>query len=236
MVIYIKKGLSILMLLIGVIGILYAGINIHSYINEYKVSEKKYEEIAQMYNDEPDNEQRLLEMNKDYIGWISVEGTEIQYPVVVTDNNEYYLNHNFYNEPDKVGAIFMDYRNSNENLGKNTIIYGHNMKDESMFGSLKKLIHEDISGNPKITFEFKDETYEWEIFTAYETYTEEWMQVKFEDDHEFASYIDTLEYNSDKFPLKENLNSSDKLITLATCTPNDLNERLVVQGKLIKDE
>ena len=63
------------MLLIGVIGILYAGINIHSYINEYKVSEKKYEEIAQMYNDEPDNEQRLLEMNKDYIGWISVEGT-----------------------------------------------------------------------------------------------------------------------------------------------------------------
>ena len=234
--IIIKKGISFLLLLTGLFGIIYASTNIYHYYNEYKVSGEKYEQLTAMYHEEQSDDKSLSDINSDYIGWISVEGTDIEYPVVLPKDNDYYLDHNFYHEPDKVGAIFMDYRNSGEFLGENTVIYGHNMKDESMFGSLKKLIHEDVVDDPKITLEFQGETYEWQVFSAYETYEADWMQVEFENDADYTTYINSLQQDSEKFPLKEKLSSSDKLITLATCTPNDRNERLVVQGKLIKDE
>lgn len=232
----IKKGISLLLLLTGLFGIIYASTNIYQYYNEYKISGEKYEQLTAMYNEEQSDSPSLSDINSDYVGWISVEGTDIEYPVVLAKDNDYYLDHNFYHEPDKVGAIFMDYRNSADQLGENTVIYGHNMKDESMFGSLKKLIHEDVIDDPKITLEFQGEIYEWQVFSAYETYEADWMQVDFENDEDYTTYINSLQQESEKFPLVEKLTSSDKLITLATCTPNDRNERLVVQGKLIKDE
>lgn len=80
----------------------------------------------------------LEAINPDVVGWIAAEGTEIDYPVVRGKDNDFYLRHLFMGEQNKLGSIFMDYRNHSDFSNKNTIIYGHNMKDGSMFSSLIK--------------------------------------------------------------------------------------------------
>lgn len=84
-----------------------------------------------------EGENYLLSKNTDYIGWIQIEGTEINYPIVRDREDDYYLTHTFSGEENPCGTIFMD-RICSFSQGGNTILYGHNMKDGSMFGALKK--------------------------------------------------------------------------------------------------
>ena len=79
---------------------------------------------------------KLINKNPDTIGWIKVLGTDINYPVVQTNNNDFYLTHSFDKSYNKAGWIFADYRNKFDNTDKNIVIYGHNMRDGSMFGSM----------------------------------------------------------------------------------------------------
>ena len=76
------------------------------------------------------------QQNRDVIGWISIPGTSIDYPVVRTDDNEFYLNHNVLKEESKHGAIFMDFRNADRGQQKHIILYGHDMKNGTMFHGL----------------------------------------------------------------------------------------------------
>lgn len=78
-----------------------------------------------------------MAINPQIIGWISVDGTKLNNPILQADNNDYYLNHNFKNKESRAGSVFMDYRNQILDMNKNTILYGHAMKNETMFGSLK---------------------------------------------------------------------------------------------------
>lgn len=78
----------------------------------------------------------LYEMNKDMIGWLNAEGTRIDYPVVRSMDQEYYLHHNFYGDEDKYGCLFVKDIADVDTPGTNFIIYGHNMKDGAMFGEL----------------------------------------------------------------------------------------------------
>lgn len=231
------------------IGITYSLINIYNHYNEYQISESKYQQLTSIYQGDnttkdekyteitkkSDAKDTLSQINDDYVGWLSVEGTYVEYPVVLGNDNAYYLNHNFYQETDKVGAVFMDYRNSRELLGKNTIIYGHNMKDDSMFGSLKRLLDISLANGQKIILDFQGKKYEWEIIVAYETFDEDWMQVEFESDAEYTHFFNNLDAGTELLPSENSLKKTDNVITLATCTPNDRNERLIVHGKLIKE-
>ena len=85
----------------------------------------------------------LIKINPEVVSWISVAGTNIHYPVVQHSDNEYYLNHTFDGSKNGAGWVFMDYRNSIDTQNRNTIIYAHNRKDGSMFGSLKNTLNNE---------------------------------------------------------------------------------------------
>lgn len=220
-------------LFISIIGISVSSYFIISTKYSYKKAEQKYDEIVSVY--EKSEFDHLQQINQDYLGWIKVEGTNINYPVVQGVDNDFYLTHNFHKEPDKVGSIYMDYRNSNNELDKNVIIYGHNMKDQSMFATLRHFLDEEFfNENKTITLEFSDNEYEWEVFSAYVTRETDWMEVDFNEPSnflDFAGNMSNKSYNSSSSDINEN----DQIITLATCTSHVDDERVVVHGKLIKE-
>lgn len=210
---------------------------------EYHESNQKYKVIRNIYTAEHTSSEKtispaetLLEMNADYIGWIKVDNTEINYPVVHTDNNEFYLTHNFYKERDKAGAIFLDANNSREKLDKNMILYGHNMKDNSIFGSLNSFTNQNFFNNQgSILLDFQDRTYEWEVFSVYQSKDGKWMKNQFSPIKEFEKYISTIKERS-LFPSSTEVTTDDYILTLSTCTNADEDERIIVHAKLTNVE
>ena len=219
--------------LLSIVGIGYSLFHIYSYSKEYKVAEAKYDQLNTIYAEsESDSFDVFHSENEDYVGWLSMDGTNIAYPVVQSDNNDFYLNHNFYQENDPVGAIFMDYRNSNDALDDHTIIYGHNMKDDSMFATLSNALESDFSDNNRIHFDFENGSSEWEVFSAYVTTDTDWMQVDFESTDHSRNFKQTLVHNSTK-DFAHHMNN-EKILTLATCTVHSSDERVVVHAKKVE--
>ena len=178
----------------------------------------------------------LRETNPDVIGWISIPGTVIDYPIVQTDNNDYYLDHSITGTYLKSGSIFVDYRNESDWSDKNTIIYGHNMASGEMFAQLAKYKSGTFMRNNKYIYIYTDEGIRvYNIFSAYQTdvYTP-YTLINFANDNEFISWAKTAHSSSIKkqsgsFRFK----GDDKIITLSTCT-NSLNddERFAVHAIL----
>ena len=155
-----KKKNKILITLIQIVliaVIIFSGIKIIEWIKSNKKNKDIMSEIKEnvVINNEMDsnNEEykidfaKLKQKNSDAIAWIKVNGTDIDFPVVKGTDNSYYLTHNFDKEKNKAGWIFADYRNKFDGTDKNIIIYGHNMKNGSMFASLKDVIKEEWYNN-----------------------------------------------------------------------------------------
>lgn len=178
----------------------------------------------------------LLEQNSDTVGWIRVSDTGIDYPVVQAGDNDYYLNRTFEQDQNKSGAIFMDFRNNVESLDQNTIIYGHHMRDGSMFTKLKEFRSEDfVSENPVIVFDTLYEELEWEIFAVYVTDTDfNYIQPHFPTESEFQDFIKTVKSKS-VIPMKSEITQEDHILTLSTCGYDFDDARIVVQAKLLDD-
>jgi len=87
--------------------------------------------------------EKLKRINNQVVGWIKVNGTQVEYAVVQAENNNYYLKRNLEKDYNTGGWIFVDYKNKLDGTDKNIVIYGHNMKDNSMFGSLKNILNEE---------------------------------------------------------------------------------------------
>jgi sortase B len=178
----------------------------------------------------------LLKENEDLVGWITMEGTQIDYPIVQAEDNEEYLTRNFYKDDNVAGSIFMDFRNEIEEPGKNTIVYGHRMKDGSMFEQLSKYQDAEFFENHR-TFEFDTlyDSYEAEIFAVYATTTDfNYIQTDFANNEEFEQLIQRMEDES-IYQTDVDVSAGDHIITLSTCD-YDLDEnkgRLVVQAKLV---
>ncbi len=176
----------------------------------------------------------LLSVNPEVVSWILVNGTSVNYPVVQTIDNNYYLNHDILGNLKGSGWIFMDYRNSSLLDDSNTIIYGHNLLNQTAFGSLSKLFTEDwfFHENHQIVLYTKDKHYIYEVFSCYyidpEVY---YLQTNFYTDHEYMSFLDTLKSRS-IFDYSVSLSSQDKILTLSTCT-DDNRGRKVIHAKLV---
>ena len=97
------------------------------------------------------NINKTYEINSDVVAWLKVNNTKINYPVVKTPNNSYYLNHDIYKEKTPSGWVFMDYRNNSKELDKNTIIYAHALKTGYMFGELHKFMNSNFRSNKENT-------------------------------------------------------------------------------------
>src|SRR5690625_3646893 len=117
--------------------------------------------------------EELLKQNSDVVGWITIGGTQIDYPILQSSNNEYYLTNNYNQADSRAGSIFLDYRNDVGSSDLNTVVYGHRMKDGSMFQHLTKFLNKDFFEAHR-TFEFDTlyDSYEAEIFAVYNTLTD----------------------------------------------------------------
>ena len=207
-------------------------------LNESIIDEttKNLEEVNNSYF-VPGSYDTLKEINQDMVGWIIVPGTKIDYPVVQGKDNSHYLDHNFYDEKDFSGWLFMDYRNDAVNLNDNTIIFGHNRFSSGvMFGTLQRLRKKaffEKEENNYITYNTMQHGYKWRIFSVYGIrVTNDYLYNSFLTDDERLKFYNKLKKRSQiKFDVE--LNSKDKIITLSTCLDN--NYRLVVHAVLVEE-
>ncbi|HHY83576.1 MAG TPA: class B sortase [Clostridiales bacterium] len=179
---------------------------------------------------------QLREINKDIIGWISIPGTSINYPVVKSDNNSYYLDHNIYGEKARSGAIFMDYRNNAAAKDRHIIIYGHHMRDGSMFTGLMKYKKQKFfEENSIIRFDTLYEEIEWEIFSVYVTPSDyRYTITEFQSDEDFLEFIEKAKKKS-MFKKDIELTKDDQILTLSTCTYEYDDARFVVHARRVRN-
>ncbi len=245
-----KSGiLSKIVLAIALIVLVVSGYQLFNIWREYHNNSKTYDEVREYSpnNDiKPEEDQiekyrfkqedydNLLAMNGDFKGWLTVPGTEVNYPLVQTTDNEYYLHHNFKKEYNDGGAIFIASENSSPLNDENTIIHGHHMRDGSMFASLGKYKDENfLKENNKIYVSTRDNVYEYEIFSVYViTANLNPYKINFAEKDEYLSYLKELKSNSLFNVDLEEFTPEDKIITLSTCTYEVDDGRLLVHAKL----
>lgn len=231
----------------------YAGYNLFHIYTEYKKGTDEYNEIAQMAVTErdPDGEEAgpsagelktpmnidfasLKSVNDDVVGWIYVEAVpDINYPIVHGKDNETYLHRTYEKNYNFAGTIFVDYENSPDFSDCNTLVYGHNMKNGSMFGHLKKFAEDQETYNKSKYFWIltPDKNYRYEIISAYTTEVNSDTYTLFKGPgDEFQSYLETIKGYSEIQTDPGELTIKDKIVTLSTCTGNE-STRFVVQGK-----
>lgn len=187
--------------------------------------------------------QSLVEANADTVGWLAISDTEINYPVVQSSDNEYYLKRSFYGEDDSNGTLFVDYRSDIVNQNTNTIIYGHNMRSGMMFGGLKNYLDKSFYENHKtITFNtiYEHRTYEvvavglseveYQDTNAYRYYN----FIQASNRAEWQAFIDNVKslsvYDFDTSSIKE----TDKFLTLSTCNDYTEDGRLFIVAKRVE--
>ena len=178
----------------------------------------------------------LKEKNPDTIAFIHMQGNNINYPVVQTDNNDYYLKHAYDKSKNSAGWVFMDYRNNITDLSDNTVIYGHGRLDETVFGSLKNTLTKTWQANKEnyvIWLTTEKENLVFQIFSIYTIASENYyIETDFSSSADKEKWLNTMkERNTTSF--NTSVNTNDKILTLSTCQNNN-GGRIVVQAKLIK--
>lgn len=180
----------------------------------------------------------LIQKNPDTVGWVQLPGTNINYPVVQTTNNSFYLSHSYNKESNNAGWVFMDYRNNKEDFDNNTIIYAHSRNDTTMFGSLKNVLTTAWLENRENHLVYLSTPYEntmWQVFSVYTIPSESYyITPKFETEEEYTTFLITLK-NRSIYDFNTELNINDKVLTLSTCQDNYGN-RVVLHARLIKRE
>lgn len=180
----------------------------------------------------------LLTKNGDTVGWVQVKGTNINYPIVQTTDNSYYLSHAFDKSVNDAGWVFMDYRNDAINFNQNTIIYAHSRYNGTMFGSLKNILNSSWYTNKEnhiIRLSTPTENTMWQVFSVYTVPKESYyITPSFNTEEEYLEFLDTIKSRSE-VDFSGTVNTSDKVLTLSTCKDNYGN-RIVMHAKLIKKE
>lgn len=176
----------------------------------------------------------LWKINPDVVGWIVVDGTTIDYPVVQGRNNDTYLNTTFSGISNASGAIFLDYRNAPDFTDKNSIIYGHKMKNNTMFQGLSEYKSQDfLEQYPAFILYTPIQEYRCEVFAAYVTPSvSETYVLEFDTKTRFVQYLNTA-INRSLVKTGTELYSNDRVVTLSTCDYSFSNARMVIHAKLI---
>ena len=177
----------------------------------------------------------VIDANPDAVGWIKVEDTQIDYAVMQGENNDQYLYTGFFGEENNAGSVFMDYRNTIGEPLQNLILYGHRMKDGSMFGELGDYLDYGFYQNhPQFTFITEDGIYDCLVFSVYQCTTSvDYCQPVFSSAESMEKYIQDCKDRS-IWQTPVSVTAEDTIITLSTCDyVLDPDEgRLVVHAKL----
>ena len=179
----------------------------------------------------------LEETNSDVVAWLIVKNTNINYPIVKTNNNDYYLNHSFDKIVNSAGWIFADYKNKFNSTDKNIVIYGHNRKDQSMFGSLNRVLKKDWyekEENHTIDLITKDGELKYKVFSVYQIENEEYyIKTSFSNNEDFKQFIKTIKSRS-IYNFNTEVDENSQILTLSTCGASS-KSRVVLHAKLIED-
>lgn len=174
----------------------------------------------------------LKKENEEVVAWIRIDGTEINYPVVQGKDNEFYLSHLYNKKYNISGSIFGDYRNDSNFASDNLVLYGHNLRNGSMFGSLKK--YQDLSyleNHKYIWLITPKASYQYEVFATYEFHAlKDHYAFNFQNENSYEKYLEDIQK---KAISKSNLEVSakDHILTLSTCSENGSSKRLIVVAK-----
>ncbi len=241
-----KKGKFIYKIIILVLLII-IGVCIYKIVgilSEYHEGTKAYEQlqllagIEDMEDIENINFKALRKQNKDVKAWLYSEGTVINYPVVQGDDNSYYLYRMVNGEWNGKGSLFIDYRVEKPFRDFNTIIYGHRMKDGSMFHSL--IEYEDkgyYEQHPVMNLITPNHKYDVEIFGVIRIPADSPMyKCQFDSYEEKANYLAQIKKNSLINIDEVEVSAEDRIVMLSTCTYEFEDARMVVYGKLVEKE
>ena len=176
---------------------------------------------------------KYLKINNETIGWLTVNNTNIDYPVVKHSDNDFYLKHDFNKEQNRYGWLFADYQNKITPLDQNTIIYGHD-SGSVMFSGLYRTKNKKWytnKSNQIITFNTKEQNSTWQIFSIYAIdNTNDYLYIQFESNEAFMNYINKVKGRS-IYNFGVNVGPNDKILTLSTCYGN--KQKLVIHAKKI---
>lgn len=183
---------------------------------------------------------QLYAENNDLIGWLTVEGTKIDYPVMQCEDDEYYLYHNFNREEDKYGCLYVKHIADVDTPGTNFIIYGHHMKDDSMFGDLDKYESESFCRkHGSISFDTLYEERTYEVIAAFRTQVTEndtgfkyYQFYQADTEEEFRYFYENV-MGMSIYDTGTAAEFGDTFLTLSTCSGYAENGRFVVIAKRI---
>ena len=247
-----KKRKIIALICLG-LGLACGAIGIYKYIEE-KNAGKEYEKLQQeVVKEEPEPEPvskveipidfaALQQQNPDVYAWIQVPGTEVDYPILQSSNdNTYYLNHTIDGEEKKEGAIFTENYNTKTFEDPNTVIYGHDMKNGSMFQSIHKYMDRSFFDNNRdIVIYMPDQILRYKIFAAYLTDNRHLlMNYNFWSKDEYQQYLNSIFSMRDMnafIDTSMEVTNEDKIITLSTCYAGISTQRYLVQAVLVSIE
>ena len=160
----------------------------------------------------------------------------MEYPVVKATNNSFYLNHSFDKSKNSAGWIFADYKNKFDNTDKNIVIYGHNMRDGSMFGSMLNILDAkwyENEENTNITLYTENEKCIYKVFSIYKIENEDYyIKTEFKNDNEFEEFVKNLKKRSIK-DFNVDISKDDNILTLSTCANNN-KYRIVLHSVRVK--
>lgn len=197
----------------------------------YKNVEKELKDARQVV--EESTLTTLQKQNSNIIGWLSLADSRLDNPVLQTDNNNFYLTHNYLNEKSRGGSIFADFRNE-PMTDRHMIFYGHVLRNGTMFGELSKFANQQYAdAHPVFIYETATEKYELQVFAAYETTTDfYYIETEFSD-MTFDQFLNEIKQHSE-ITMPVEVSVSDKIVTFSTCTTsaND-KDRFVVHAKII---
>ena len=256
-----KKKSDVLLtiaLIVAIAVFCYAAFNLYHIYTEYKKGTDEYNQIEAMAVTGRDADStevagpsaqikppievdfdKLKSVNEDVVGWIYVDALpDISYPIVKGKDNQTYLHQTYEKNYNFAGTIFVDYENSGDFSDCNTLVYGHNMKNGSMFGHLKKFREDDkLYKQDKYFWILTPErNYRYEIITAYTTGVNSDTYTLFKGPgEEFEKYLETIKGYSEIQTDDTDLTIKDRIVTLSTCTGNE-STRFVVQGKRVDAE
>lgn len=182
--------------------------------------------------------EELLKKNKDTVAFIHMENNNINYPVVQSKDNSYYLTHAFDKSYNEAGWVFLDYRNNINSLSFNNIIYGHGRLNKTVFGSLKDTLDKKWQSNKDnlaIYISTPNENMIFQIFSIYTIKSESYyINTLFNKKNEKSKWLDTM-IQRNTSAINTSVDTNDKILTLSTCL-DDNGGRVVVQAKLIKTQ
>ncbi|GAA0855788.1 sortase SrtB [Clostridium nitritogenes] len=215
-----------------IVAIIFSLYKVITKMMDYKESKNTYEKVQEVKNNSNNFSEELIKINEDYKMWIEVPNTNINYPVVQGQDNDFYLSHDFNKKESSSGAIFIDYKN-NIDKDKNIIIYGHNMKNKSMFQNLMKFKDESFwKENNEIILNIDGKRYKYEIFSSYISNAKDIdLKTNFENDDEYLKYIDDIKKKS-IFHRDMDIKSNDRIVTLSTCSYEKDDARMIIHGRL----